>query len=370
MKPATLDIVVPSYRLKEAFLLPILQLERPANLQVQFIVIADHPEAIPSPRLQAAFETQGVRFLRNPVNLGAAGSRNKGIDVSTAEWVLFLDDDITPDPGLLQEYANAIQKYPQAIGMVGLIALPPADNAFTKAVIASASMDIFGIAAKKSETAWGATANLLCRRSAIGTIRFSELYPKMGGGEDVDFCFRIREQNGLQNFICLPEARVVHPWWDHGAASWKRSFRYGQGNSLLPAQHPDYGFYDFLTTPEMLLLGALLLPLLHLAGVLSVPAIFGFLGGLLLIEMIATGIQTIKRCKAFSLPVLGYSIALRLVYEFGWLQGVLVQKKWSAIGLRFKEDGRPPQWSWLRSNTRKLTKWILYPALTLLCLSH
>lgn len=368
MMPTTLDIIVPSFRLSETFLLPILQLEQPAHLQVQFFIIADDPGAVPTAALQTAFLDKKVRFLRNPANLGAAASRNKGLDLSTAEWVLFLDDDITPAPDLLLQYAAAIRKHPQAIGMVGMIALPPATNAFTKAVVASASMDIFGIAAKKTETAWGATANLLCRRSAIGSLRFSDLYPKMGGGEDVDFCFRIREQNGLQNFICWPKARVVHPWWHQGAASWKRSFRYGQGNSLLPAQHPDFGFYDFLSTPETMLLTLLVLPLIYLGGYLSLGGMLGFFAGLLLIEVIATGIQTIKRCKGFSLPVLGYAIALRLVYESGLLQGTLAQQKWSAIGLRFKEDGRPPRWSWLRSNTRKLTKWILYPLLILLIL--
>jgi cellulose synthase/poly-beta-1,6-N-acetylglucosamine synthase-like glycosyltransferase len=40
----------------------------------------------------------------NAKNLGASGSRNLGLDESAAEYVLFLDDDVVPDPDLLAQY--------------------------------------------------------------------------------------------------------------------------------------------------------------------------------------------------------------------------------------------------------------------------
>jgi cellulose synthase/poly-beta-1,6-N-acetylglucosamine synthase-like glycosyltransferase len=40
----------------------------------------------------------------NAKNLGVSASRNLGLDESAAEYVLFLDDDVVPDPDLLAQY--------------------------------------------------------------------------------------------------------------------------------------------------------------------------------------------------------------------------------------------------------------------------
>ena len=186
--------------------------------------------------------------------MGAAETRNKGISAGTGDWILFLDDDVVVNKDLLEVYAEAIERYPLEIGFIGLINFPEPASVFTRAIKASGSMDIFSIALRKTSFAWGATANIIVKRNAIGDTKFSEIYPKSGGGEDVDFFLKIRQKNHYQNFRTLPGAVVLHPWWNNEKVDFKRPFRYGKGNSRLGDLNPEYTYYDFLNTPETLLI--------------------------------------------------------------------------------------------------------------------
>ena len=123
-----------------------------------------------------------------------------GINAGSGDWILFLDDDIVAGRNLLQVYVDAIMQHNDETGFLGLIQFPQPTKSFTKAIKASGSMDIFSIAERKQSFAWGATANTMVRRNAIGNIRFSQLYPKAGGGEDVDFFFKSSKKKSLQKF--------------------------------------------------------------------------------------------------------------------------------------------------------------------------
>src|ERR1700744_1763501 len=132
MDPVTIDIVIPSYRLDEAFLLPLLQLEGPASVHTTWWLIADNPLATPSPSISALIDKLNIHLVINPQNQGAAATRNKGIDFGIADWILFLDDDITAAVDLLAVYAAAIRQYPDETGFIGLVTLPAATTAFKR----------------------------------------------------------------------------------------------------------------------------------------------------------------------------------------------------------------------------------------------
>ncbi len=355
--------------MNETVLLPILNLEKPADAQIRFFLICDNPVAELTGALKEVCERPDIQFLKNEVNLGVSATRNRGIDHSSADWILFLDDDIIPSPDILIQYTNGIRNNPGEIGFIGPVDLPAPTHAFNKAVIANGSMDIFGIARKRDGFAWGATANIMFNRKAVGSLRFSAVYPKMGGGEDVDFSYHLRDRNQRKRIKCLPEAAVTHPWWGNEKPVWSRPFRYGIGNSYLAGQHPSYAYYDFLSTPETLLICLVVMPILVLSGIVGWAACLWFLAGILLIEAIATSIQLIKRSRKSSPSVLGYGIALRFIYELGMLQGSLSRGRLDEIGLRFNFEGKTNNPPFYHSNTRRLVKWILYPVLAAICLS-
>ena len=79
------------------------------------------------------------------MNLGASGARNRGIDAALSDWILFLDDDIYPEPDLLQVYAKSIEEKGEVPGFVG-IRLPETVSSFTKGIVASDILTFFDLA--------------------------------------------------------------------------------------------------------------------------------------------------------------------------------------------------------------------------------
>ena len=105
-----LDIVIPSFRADVDVLNSIRNLSIPENMIRKIIVVLDDPQH-PLPRELEEWSTfDDLSIIRNEVNLGASGARNRGIDAALSDWVLFLDDDIYPESNLLHIYANSIEK--------------------------------------------------------------------------------------------------------------------------------------------------------------------------------------------------------------------------------------------------------------------
>ncbi|MDQ2719288.1 MAG: glycosyltransferase [Bacteroidota bacterium] len=359
----SIDVIIPSFRAEEKYLIPILSLSRPENAEVKFYIIIDNPAIHLSASIQSMADNENIFIIINEKNIGAAETRNKGIAAGDGDWILFLDDDVVVKNDLLLVYANAVGQYPNEIGFIGLINFPAAATSFTKAVKASGSMDIFGIASRKKSFAWAATANFFIKRIAIGNIKFSPAYPKSGGGEDVDFFLKVRKKNHHQNFKTLPQAAVEHPWWKNEEADFTRPFRYGTGNSNLGKMNPEYTYYDFLNTPETLFISLVLTIFFLFFEVTWLMPTIIFLCGVVIIEILASSIQTVKRTHKVNLKVMIYLMALRFMHESGVLFGKLSKFELWRIGERFHDDGTINRISFYRSNTYKTVKWILYPVL-------
>ena len=366
----SIDVVIPSFRLNEHNLLPILTLRVPASARVVYYLIVDNPQADIPDSIRAMADDRNIFLLWNEQNKGASYTRNRGMEAGMGDWILFLDDDLTVPHDLLITYAGAAHDYPEENGFIGLVQLPQPNSNFSRAILASGAMDIFSIALRKSSFVWGATANFMLRRTALQGLRFSEVYPKSGGGEDIDLFLRIRENSHFRNYKTLPEARVNHPWWNDGRPDFKKPFRYGLGNSWLAQLNPRYAYRDFLNLPETLFICfILLLFFLIVRPVLIKPLLF-FAAGILIIEGIASAIQTIKRSGTPNAGVILYVLALRFIYECGLLWGNLSRFRIGGIGERFHDDGKENKIFFFRTNTVRIVKWILYPVWTYFVMRH
>jgi len=249
-----LDIVIPSFRADVAVLNSIRNLSIPKNMIRKIIVVLDDP-LHPLPReLEDWLAFDDLIIIRNEVNLGASGARNRGIDAALSDWVLFLDDDIYPEPDLLQVYAKSIEEKGREVpGFVGITRLPETVSSFTKGIVASDILTFFDLAEHRDNMPWGVTANLLVRRDAIGNHRFKSIFPKSGGGEDIDFCLEIVNSFG-KNFSTEPNAVVHHPWWNNSTRTYRRFFRWAYGDSKLPSLHPQHRWRNLPNTAELLTL--------------------------------------------------------------------------------------------------------------------
>ena len=171
-----------------------------------------------------------MKIIQNPKNIGASASRNKGIDIASGDFLLFIDDDCVANRDLLLEYTNTIEKHPDHPGYIGVTNMPKANNNFEKAVQLSDMLHFFTLSKQKDLMYWGITANLLIRADAIGELRFPTHYPKKGGGEDINFCLSVIENykrnNQKQSFKTSHTSQVTHPYWSESLKSYSRFFRW------------------------------------------------------------------------------------------------------------------------------------------------
>jgi glycosyltransferase involved in cell wall biosynthesis len=257
----TIDIVVPSFRARSALLRSLSSLRRPPRVEVSIIVVVDRPGVDTVDLYRVADAMERTLILVNESNVGVSESRNRGINIGTGDYVLFLDDDVEPHQNLLIEYAAAIRAdKDHHAGFVGIVRFPPTCNGFTRGLVQSGVLTFFGLAEKERNMPWGVTANLCIRRVSLGATRFSNNFPKGGGGEDIDFCLRVRENDGGRKFVGVANARVDHPWWGSGSRCYRRFVRWAYGDSRLPALHPQHRFINWPTTWETCLALCLLWP--------------------------------------------------------------------------------------------------------------
>lgn len=265
-----LDIVIPSYRVKLDYLIDIVDLDVPKYMCSTFIIIIDSPsnllcaikdfsgsnEDVSVPQattllknylMRSSRYKNNIRVRCNEENLGASATRNRGISESSAEYILFLDDDVIPDSNLLQEYGKALLEQERdghfVLGLVALVEFPrPKDLPVIHAgVLMSYLTFMFEIANNSdyNEPAWGVTANILFRK--VAGMQFDTSYAKTGGGEDVDFALTLSKMTGGLKLKSCPSARVTHLFWEGGIIQLSNHFfNWTIGDGALYFRFQDY----------------------------------------------------------------------------------------------------------------------------------
>ena len=246
----SIDVVIPSYNFNEKLIDRIKQIRIPEDVIVKYFIVIDNP-ALKLPEC----EIERITLIKNDENKGAHISRNVGIEAGNGEWILFLDDDIEPEPDLIMKYHDVIKEN-DALGYIGKTSFPDPCNRFTQAVMDSDILTFFPLAETRPSMWWGVTANMMINRKAMGDIRFDKRFPKAGGGEDIDLCLRICKRTDKE-FLTAPEAMVSHGWWNRGKFGLKRFGRWAYGDSRLTVLHPELRYYNFPNVAEGMLLGFL-----------------------------------------------------------------------------------------------------------------
>jgi peptidoglycan/xylan/chitin deacetylase (PgdA/CDA1 family)/GT2 family glycosyltransferase len=117
------SIIVPTYRRRDllAVNLPLLaELQRPWPVEVVVVVDGSKDGSLETAQEIALPFTKTVLFQENA---GAAAARNAGATAARGEFLLFLDDDMAADPGLLVEHDKVLRTGADAA--VGHIPLHP-----------------------------------------------------------------------------------------------------------------------------------------------------------------------------------------------------------------------------------------------------
>lgn len=145
-------------------------------------------------------------YVVGPVTVLPAGgirspgfARNRGAAAATGQWLVFIDADTEPDPGLLDAYLDPRPDDDVAVLAGEIIDVPPSAGEAGSVVRARASIAARHVVARgQMNAAWTAerpafsyaqSANCAVRRSAfIAAGGFDEL---ARAGEDADLCFRL-----------------------------------------------------------------------------------------------------------------------------------------------------------------------------------
>lgn len=160
---------------------------------------------------------RAVRVIRNRRNLGFAAACNRGVAQARGEFVVFLNNDTTPEAGWLEPLLDEVRSS-EATGVVGAKLLYP-DRRIQHAGVAFSvpngvpynlfrgAPEDFEPSCQRREYRAVTGACMLVRRSLFRALDgFDERY--RNGFEDVDFCLRAREQGA--RVIYQPQSVVVH----------------------------------------------------------------------------------------------------------------------------------------------------------------
>lgn len=357
----TLDIIIPSYRVQMKYLEPMIRLNRSPTSSTMVIIVVDNPASPNIDILKKCYEHDPfIRIRVHDTNMGASAARNRGLSESAADYVLYLDDDVTPDPNILLECEKIIRQYPLACGFVGSTKFPdPTPRIATSAITMWGGTFFWNICEYiEDDIPWGVTANLLARRYK-DNVWFSDRFPKTGGGEDMDYCFKkkrffLDNVPGGESFRAAPNVKAIHPWWNNGGRVYKRFWGWAFGDGALIKMYPEFTYRDFAPNTAETLLIAVTLALVTLPVTMIVDMLV--IRRLLIIFLITIPLIPVANIifdvhhhmivePTACVPALrGYrrilaaaeSSIIKMVNDWGRLEGHIRRKEWSCFGRRFE----------------------------------
>lgn len=170
-----------------------------------------------------------VFYTRGP-RRGPAANRNNGARLAAGIWLVFLDDDCLPAPGLLKAYAEAIHAEPEQWIFEGAILPVGEQTAFNQECPVNTT----------GGNLWSCNF-CISRLHFIQLQGFDETFP-FPAMEDMDLHCRAA---AVQPLRFVPAAQVLHPW--KTIADPARRFQQAAASLQLflrkwPAQKKYFGF--------------------------------------------------------------------------------------------------------------------------------
>jgi mycofactocin glycosyltransferase len=240
--------------------------------KLEIVVIDDHSRM----EISELATTFNARVLRQEITRGPAFSRNFGVGATRGEILAFLDADCVPDEDWLAELLPFFRA--ASVGAVGgYIEGYYHDSSLDKYEAVASSLNMGNrviFEGKSGSSFYVPTANLLVTREAFNDCGGFE--EDMRIGEDVDFCWRLRESG--YSLLYTPYGTVGHKHRSELDMMMLRRGQYGTSEAPLYRAHRDkkkvlsfsiYPFLAFLSlTVALLMLNPYPLCLL--------PLVFGF----------------------------------------------------------------------------------------------
>lgn len=197
------------------------------------IIVVDDASEDGTPAVVSQYD---VRLIKQPHNVGQSAARNAGVAAAQGEIVAFIDSDCIAEPVWLSELVPYFQDSRNALvgGYVSSFFRQSILDRYeeAKSPLNMGEKTLFG--SGEASDFYVPTCNMLVRRDVH--LRVGGLNEDLRVGEDVDFCWRLKEQ-GFR-LIYVPRGRVGHKHRNRFTETFKRRFDYGTSEPVLYARHP------------------------------------------------------------------------------------------------------------------------------------
>jgi len=238
------SIVIPTYnRMKlVADLLRSLQEDRLLyRYGLTEVLVIDSSEGEERKAIMRACEEFDAVYI--PCEASVRKKRSTGIDLAQYEYVLFVDSDVTVEPGLLDTHAETYIENagnPTLGGTFGMTEFVGKSNFWWKVLELTTFIDSFSFAKQYPYVSWALGNNVSFKKEILLKVgKFEENLPFRLGGDDLDLSYRITKA-GYQ-IKTAPQAVVYHAkdTWNHWKGVNDRSKRWGSMEYHILKRHPE-----------------------------------------------------------------------------------------------------------------------------------
>jgi len=233
------SVIIPTFKREPALrrCLEALAQQDVSSASFEVIVVDDDADYHRSPSSLNAFYPFALQRVCSG-GVGAAGARNEGVRHAKASMLLFLDDDVVPDPWLVRSHLQWHDRHRESAVLVGPYRPRPLHNNLAAVVARLWWQDMFHLLQDSRGTTFVAalTANVSISRTVFHQIGgFSAKFSRQRR-EDWEWGLRMLESGVPLAFE--PTASARHEFTLSTSQRLLDAQREGMGDTLIGGQYP------------------------------------------------------------------------------------------------------------------------------------